>query len=174
MANATVAQNANRETIAAALRQARIEAAEHRAWFNAINKAALNLGACKWAFDGDTLQIESATSSGKYYIVRSSGCPCKAGEAGKPCWHRAARRLLIKAAEMAQPAIAEPELPESFLDGDFDAFEDASLTAPALAPVGVTYKGEYLSPEHLARAAEARKARTIPADVQQLADELFV
>ncbi len=45
MANASVAQAISRQTVAAALRQARIEAQEHRAWITAINKVALNLEA---------------------------------------------------------------------------------------------------------------------------------
>ncbi len=50
MANASVAQAISRQTVAAALRAARTEAAEHQAWINAINRAAVNLEACSWAF----------------------------------------------------------------------------------------------------------------------------
>ena len=98
MANATVAQAVNRQTVAAAMQAARTEAAEHRAWINAINRAALNLEACPWAFDGEVLRIAS-TSSSTRYTISVDGCECKAGLAGKPCWHRAAWRLLRKAAE---------------------------------------------------------------------------
>ena len=45
MANGMIAQQVNRRTVAAALAAARVEAAEHNAWINAINKAALNLEA---------------------------------------------------------------------------------------------------------------------------------
>ncbi len=107
MANASVAQSISRQTVAAALAAARTEAAEHRAWINAINRAALNLEACPWAFDGDTLRIASATS-GKRYTVGVDGCECKAAEAGRPCWHRAAWRLLRKAAEMVAPVRVMP------------------------------------------------------------------
>ena len=102
MANASVAQSVNRQTVAAALRQARIEAAEHKAWFNAINRAALNLEACSWVFDGEVLRIASASGAGKY-TVDAHGCECKAGHADRPCWHRAAWRLLRKAAEVVPP-----------------------------------------------------------------------
>ena len=106
MANATVTQAVNRSTVAAALAAARLEAAKHQAWINAINRAALNLEACPWQFDGDILVIKSATSTARY-TVDAQGCPCHAGKAGKPCWHRAAHRLLVKAAELAaQPAPA--------------------------------------------------------------------
>ncbi len=111
MAKATVAQVVNRQTVAA-LQAARTEAAEHRAWINAINRAALNLEACPWAFDGDVLRIASATS-GARYTVSVEGCECKAAQDGRPCWHRAAWRLLRKAAEMlpaARPVLTDAEM----------------------------------------------------------------
>ena len=40
MANATIAQAVNRQTVALALQEARKQAGEHQAWLNAINKAA--------------------------------------------------------------------------------------------------------------------------------------
>ena len=110
MANATVTQAVNRQTVAAALAAARAECAQYTAWLNAVNRAALNLEACPWQFDGETLRIGSASSSTRY-TVTADGCECKAYEAGRPCWHRAARRLLLKAAEMAQqPCKSSAEL----------------------------------------------------------------
>jgi hypothetical protein len=103
MANASIAQTVNRQTVAAALAAARTEAAEHRAWINAINRAALNLEATAWAFDGDVLRIASASTNARY-TVTPDGCECKAGNAGKPCWHKAAWRLLRKASEMVPAA----------------------------------------------------------------------
>lgn len=131
MANATVTQLVNRSTVAAALQAARVEAAQHAAWMNAINRAALNLEACPWQFDGEVLIIASATAGGTRYTVDAQGCGCRAHAAGRPCWHRAARRLLIKAAEMAQPA----------------------------APVGVVYKGQYYTAAQLERSRAARMER---------------
>ena len=73
---------------------------------NAINRAALNLEACPWAFDGEVLVIQSATTAANRYTVTPHGCECKASQRGTPCWHQAARRLLVKAAELAQrPAV---------------------------------------------------------------------
>ena len=118
MANSTVAQSINRQTVAAALRQARIEAAEHKAWINAINRAALNLEAVSWAFDGEVLRIGSATSAARY-TVDARGCECKAAQDGRPCWHRAAWRLLCKAAELVPPA-PRPELSEAELTAIVD------------------------------------------------------
>ena len=104
MANSTIAQSVNRSNVAQALAQARTECAGDIRWLNAVNRAALNLESCKWSFDGDTLRIESATASGTFYTVTVATCPCKAGQKGDPCWHRAGCRLLVKAAEMAAPA----------------------------------------------------------------------
>ncbi len=114
MANASIAQQVNRQTVATALRQARIEAAEHKAWITAINKAALNLEAVSWAFDGEVLRIASATTPSARYTVTLEGCECRAGQAGRPCWHRAAWRLLCKVAELVLPA-PRPELTEAEL-----------------------------------------------------------
>ena len=103
MANATVAQSVSRRNVAAALAAARAECAQYTAWLNAVNRAALNLEACPWQFDGETLVIASATTQGTRYMVTPEGCQCKAKahRDGRPCWHRAARRLLVKAAEMS-------------------------------------------------------------------------
>lgn len=101
MANASVAQAVNRESVVLALQEARKQAAEHQAWLNAINKAALYLAAEQWAFDGETLVIMSATTDDCRYLVTSKTCQCKAFKRGIPCWHRAAARLLCKTAEVA-------------------------------------------------------------------------
>jgi len=88
MANATVAQAVNRQTVALALRDARAKCAASHRWLNAVNRAALNLEAVRWQFDGDTLRVESATNSGDFYTVTVEVCPCSAGKAGKPCASR--------------------------------------------------------------------------------------
>ena len=107
MANPSIAQAVNRQAVARALARARAECIGQVAWMNAINRAALNLESCVWQFDGETLVIASA-SSHKRYTVTQQSCECKAFADGVPCWHRAARRLLIKATELAKqlPAIA--------------------------------------------------------------------
>ncbi len=127
MANATVTQAVNRSTVALALAAARIEAAKHQAWINAINRAALNLEACLWQFDGDILVIRSATSAARY-TVDAQGCPCHAGKAGKPCWHKAAWRLLCKAAEMTYTAATT----NGYQDAPARPFEDAKPTMAEL------------------------------------------
>jgi hypothetical protein len=71
---------------------------------NAVNRAALELEAVRWYFDGDVLKMESSATPGAWYTVDGHGCTCAAAHAGKPCKHRAAHRLLHKAAELARAA----------------------------------------------------------------------
>ncbi len=108
MATGSIAVFVNRESMGRALAQARRECSQDKSWLNAINRAALNLEACPWQFDGAVLIITSATEPDRRYTVQNGACDCKAFEAGRPCWHRAARRLLIKAAELAQQPLDEP------------------------------------------------------------------
>ena len=119
MANATVAQAATRRNVALALREARVQAAHHQAWLNALNKASLYLSTGDWQFDGEVLSIESATTNGARYHVTAHTCACKAFAAGRPCWHRAAARLLEKSAEVAA-------LPKAQTVEEFDAITAAA------------------------------------------------
>ena len=102
MATSSVAVLFDREAVGKALAEARRHCAHDVGWTNAINRAALNLEACQWQFDGNTLIIRSATRSNVHYTVNGEGCECKAFQAGRACWHRAARRILVKAACIAQ------------------------------------------------------------------------
>ena len=99
MAQGIVA-NVDRAAVGHALRDARIACAHSTRWLNALNRAALELEACLWLFNGDELKIESASGSGEWYTVDEAGCNCRAGSVGKPCKHRAAWRLLTKAAHI--------------------------------------------------------------------------
>ncbi len=99
------ALNITRQHVGQALRQMRLDCQYNGAELNAVNRAALNLEACTWQYDGEALVIESATTMFKRYHVQHNGCDCKAGTAGRPCWHLAAFRLMQRAAEIAlQPA----------------------------------------------------------------------
>ncbi len=128
MANASIAQAVNRQTVALALRDARAKCAASHRWLNAVNRAALNLEAVRWQFDGDTLRVESATNSGDFYTVTVEVCPCNAGKAGKPCWHRAGCRLLTKAAEMVYTAATT----NGYQDAPARPFEDSKPTMAEL------------------------------------------
>jgi hypothetical protein len=149
MANATVTQAINRSMVALALAEARKQCAEHNAWMNAINRAALNLEACPWQFDGDVLIIHSATSAARY-TVTSDGCQCKAAQKGNACWHRAARRLLRKAAEFAYTAATT----NGYQDAPAHPFEDAKPSSGEMA-------------------ATVRQFPESFVDLQAAADELF-
>jgi hypothetical protein len=116
MANASLAPQAiSRQTVGAALRQCRIAFATNSRELNAINRAALNLEACVWQFDGATLSIESATETGSTrYHVTAGGCTCKAAQHSKPCWHLAGYRLLQLAQDV--PPTPQPRIAKSFID----------------------------------------------------------
>ncbi len=101
MSNAMVSQSVNRQNVGQALRLMRQECQYDRSEMNAINKAALNLEACVWIFDGELLTIESASTMFTRYTVAHNGCDCKAGQRGTPCWHMAAYTLLTRAAQLA-------------------------------------------------------------------------
>jgi hypothetical protein len=117
MAHASLAPQAiSRQTVGAALAEARRKCADNMRWLAALNRAALNLEACQWAFDGQTLSIASATDAGRYHVTAQM-CECKAAQNGRPCWHRAAARLLEHAAELAQPApTPQPRIAPNFID----------------------------------------------------------
>ena len=70
-------------------------------WTKAIYRAAANLAAGMFAFDGEHVVIRSASSSRTYRIcVREPmQCSCKAHERGLRCWHVVGARLLVRAAE---------------------------------------------------------------------------
>ena len=121
MASTSVASLVNRKAMGKALAQARKVCANNRPWLNAVNRAALNLEACPWQFDGDTLRIASATEGGTFHRVDAHGCDCRAFQKGQPCWHRAAWRLLCKAAEVAYTARST----NGYQDAPLRPFEDA-------------------------------------------------
>ena len=101
MSNAILAQSITRQNVAQALRLMRHECRYETTEINAINRAALNLEACTWQYDGEALVIESASTMFKRYHVAHNGCDCKAGTTGRACWHLAAFKLIQRAAEVA-------------------------------------------------------------------------
>ncbi len=105
----------DRQNVGLALRQARHTYRQDRAMLNAVNKAALNLEACVWQWDGVTLSIESATEVGTvtHRLSEREGCTCKAGQKGRVCWAYAALQLLVIAGQLAarpkQPRMSNAE-----------------------------------------------------------------
>ncbi len=82
MASASIAQSVNRQSVGAALQQARKECGQHLRWLNALNHAALNLEVCPWQFDGDVLVTASASDGSSRYTVDVHGCGCRAAQKG--------------------------------------------------------------------------------------------
>jgi hypothetical protein len=102
MSNAILSQ-VDRQNVGQALRQARHTYRADRAMLTAVNKAALNLEACRWQWDGVTLAIESATEVGTvtHRLSERSACTCQAGQKGRVCWAFAALQLLAIAGDLA-------------------------------------------------------------------------
>jgi hypothetical protein len=67
----------------------------------AINRAAANLAAGQFAYDGRQVTLRSASSTRVYRIDTREPmtCSCTAHERGLVCWHVVAARLLVRAAE---------------------------------------------------------------------------
>ncbi len=114
MANAILAQSISRQHVGNALRRMRHECRYNAAEITAINKAALNLEACTWQYDGEALVIESATTMHQRYHVQPTGCDCKAGSNGRPCWHMAAFTLILRAAELALTPAKPRQIDEQY------------------------------------------------------------
>ncbi len=112
MSNATLMQSISRQTVGHALRLMRQACRYEPSEMNALNRAALKLEACTWQYDGEALVIESATTQFQRYHVQHNGCDCKAGSAGRPCWHMAAYTLIQRAAELTLTP-AKPRLTDA-------------------------------------------------------------
>jgi hypothetical protein len=124
MTTTIVAQPANvtRQHVGIALRQLRIAYARDRRRLNAVNRAALNLEATIWQWNGSDLRIESATQTGSItYQVSGHACTCPAAQHGKPCWHQAAHEILLDA-----QAIAEQPTPVRMSDVQYARVLDAA------------------------------------------------
>ena len=111
----TILPLVTRPNVGQALRHFRLSYANNSRELNAINRAALNLESCFWQFSGEELVIESATQTGLVkYHVQHDACDCQAAAHGKACWHRAAYRLLMKAARVAQQPRPQKYSPEEY------------------------------------------------------------
>lgn len=97
-------QAPSRAAVAAALLAARAACAADRRWLAAANKAAVELDTGAWAWNGSTLVVRSRTTAGRQYRCTATTCECPAYAKSTPCWHRAAARLIERAAQPAQAA----------------------------------------------------------------------
>lgn len=117
-------------------------------WVKIIYRALEHLAAGQFMYDGHVVTLKSASSDLVYRInvTEPMHCTCKGRSKGYTCWHIAAARLIVRAAELHHETEAR----------------------------GVWYKGFYYTPEQIVQAEQARRAAGyIPADVQAKADEMF-
>ena len=101
--------NLNPTTLAAVVDKARTDAAEHPRWLAAIDRAVVELAQNPWIERGELHGVIIASPSGNLYSANGT-CQCTAHAYGRPCWHRAAARLVRLHDEYA-PAPAIVELP---------------------------------------------------------------
>ncbi len=100
MANGIVAGSINRTTVGQALRIMRREYATNASALRALNTAEVELSLAPWAFDGETLVIESRTNIGHKYTVTAAGCDGSCQARGSH-WHQQAYELLVRAGKLA-------------------------------------------------------------------------
>jgi hypothetical protein len=81
------------ERLSAVIESARRSASHSQAWSNAIDRAARELETNPYIhYNGRELVILSSTSDNIY--AANGSCQCKAYANRRPCWHRAAARLI--------------------------------------------------------------------------------
>ncbi len=92
--------NFTRTDLNAAVNAALAKVTDDR-WTRAIYRAAANLAAGQFSYDGRMVILRSATSAKVYRIDTREPmqCSCKAHERGLLCWHITAARLIVRAAE---------------------------------------------------------------------------
>lgn len=100
----------------------------------ALEKAEGRVIALPWRIDGGVLCISSHSKPGQVRYCDGATCDCLTTRG--VCWHVAAWHLISTLAATGIEPIADlplpsvtndDDLPSSFLDGDFSAFEDTSL-----------------------------------------------
>ena len=85
--------NLNPTTLAAVAEKAAHDAANHPRWLVAIGRAILELDSNPWIERGELHGLIIGSPSGNAYAANGT-CSCLAYTHGKPCWHRAAARLV--------------------------------------------------------------------------------
>jgi hypothetical protein len=88
-----MALNLNSSTLAAVVEKAAFDAAAHPRWLTAIGRAILELDSNPWIERGELHGLVIGSPSGNVYSANGV-CQCDAYKHGKPCWHRAAARLV--------------------------------------------------------------------------------
>lgn len=97
----------NTETLTQAIIMAQSAAPDMAA---KIAQAAAKLQVVGFEIDVDAVVIGSATHASHVYRVRAGRCQCQAWQAGRMCWHRIARRIVLIAYSLGQPGASMPRL----------------------------------------------------------------
>lgn len=131
MSNSSVAQTPidfTRDDLAAAIKIAKSKVEQGSAWYRSIERAERNLAAGRFLFDGKIVKLQSATSSTVYTLDTAEPITCSCKDTTGRCWHRAASRLIVRAAEhhAARSAIAATTVVvqntrRAYTQADFDA-----------------------------------------------------
>ena len=99
--------NLNPTTLAAVVDKARTDAAEHPRWLAAIDRAVVELVQNPWIERGELHGVIIASPSGNLYSANGT-CQCTAAHYSRPCWHRAAARLVERHDQRQAQPVASP------------------------------------------------------------------
>jgi hypothetical protein len=86
--------NLDPTTLSAVVDQAMRDAADHPRWLNAISRAVVELLSNPYLHRQDDHSLLIASSSSDRIYSANGVCQCEAFHYGRPCWHRAASRLV--------------------------------------------------------------------------------
>lgn len=99
--------NLNSTTLQAVAEKAAQDAANYPRWLTAIGRALIELDCNPWIERGDHGGLVIGSPSGACYAANGV-CQCEAYKFGKkPCWHRAAARLVRLHDEREAAALAD-------------------------------------------------------------------
>lgn len=102
--------NLNSTTLEQVVANAKHLAHADARWLNAIDRAAGELATNPYVERQASGELLIGSPSGNVYST-SSSCSCTAAQYGRPCWHRAAARLVTRYDErQAQPAPTPTEM----------------------------------------------------------------
>lgn len=93
-------QAITRESVHAVVVKAKAQVADQTRWLNALNRAEDALLSNQWVFTGTTLKIHSKSRK-LTYTITGNDCTCESASNGKPCYHVAAWRILVRATQSA-------------------------------------------------------------------------
>jgi SWIM zinc finger len=128
--------NLNCTILAAVVEQALVDASGHPRWISAIRRAFEEVDSNPWIERGELHGLTIGSPSSKLYSANGT-CQCTAYEFGRPCWHRAAARLVRlhdEAIERQQQIVCQQ--PDNFCSVHEPCAEHADQAAAYLAQEG--------------------------------------